>query len=143
MLSFHYWFLLLLITFVYSLFLQMFLFHQHSLPWLIFVTSFLCCCTASATNLREHFLLSYAFYLTFLPDIWYNLLYQDFPGSDSSASKVAGPPIEVRDRPIPSLCFNHTVFGNCMIHRELYLDLPKYVDKLLVAKSLISYKHFS
>ena len=60
-------------------------------------TSFLCCCTASATDLREFFLLSGVFYLTLLPDICHNLLfYQGFPGAGSSTLKVvAGPLTEV------------------------------------------------
>ena len=53
--------------------------HQLSLPWLLFVaflsgTLFLCCCTASATDLRELFLVSGVFYLSLLPEIWHNLL---------------------------------------------------------------------
>ena len=32
----------------------------------------LCCCTVSATDLKELFLLSGVFYLTLLPDIWHN-----------------------------------------------------------------------
>ena len=35
----------------------------------------------------------------------------------------------------PSVCLNHSVFGNYMINRELYLKFSKYVDKLLVGKS--------
>ena len=36
-------------------------------------TSFLCCCTASATDLREHLLPSGVFYLTLLPHICYSI----------------------------------------------------------------------
>ena len=42
-------------------------------------TSFLCCCTTSATDLRELCLLSDVFYLKLLPDIWHNLLLSRFP----------------------------------------------------------------
>ena len=47
----------------------------------------------------------------------------------------------LKHRPSPSVCLNHTVFGNYMISREL--NIWKYVDKLLVVKSLINLKHFS
>ena len=47
----------------------------------------------------------------------------------------------LKHRPSPSVCLNNTVFCNYMISMELYLNLPKYVDKLLVVKSLISFKH--
>ena len=52
-----------------------------------------------------------------------------------------------KHRPIckldPSVCLNHTIFGNYIISRKLCLNLSKYVDKLLVAKSLINFKHIS
>ena len=47
-------------------FLRYFIFHLFP--------GFLCCCTASATDSREPFLLSGAFYLKLLHDIWHNLL---------------------------------------------------------------------
>ena len=121
-----------------SLLVQVFLFHHRFL--LLFLgcfhltkfltinvflssTSFLCCCTASATDLRELFLLSGIFYLTRLPHICHStisamdlrafftlscfLLYTPSQylvqpafikaslGAGSSSLKVAGPPIEV------------------------------------------------
>ena len=42
-------------------------------------TLFLCCCTTSATDLREVCLLSDVIYLKLLPDIWHNLLLSRFP----------------------------------------------------------------
>ena len=57
---------------VFTIVFWVFPFHQLSLPWLFFFlssTSFLCCFTASATDLREFFLLSGVFYLTHLPHI--------------------------------------------------------------------------
>ena len=66
--------------------------------WVLSGTSFLRCCTASATNLRELFLLSVVFYLTLLPNIRYNLLfYQAFPWADSYTWKVVvGSPNETQ-----------------------------------------------
>ena len=66
--------------------------------WVLSGTSFLRCCTASATNLRELFLLSIVFYLTLLPNIRYNLLfYQAFPWADSYTWKVVvGSPTETQ-----------------------------------------------
>ena len=43
----------------------------------------------------------------------------------------------------PSVCLNHTVFGNYVISRELCLNLSKYVDILPLRKSVINSKHFS
>ena len=51
--------------FHYSPFSGVFIFHLSQV--------FLCCCTASATDLGELFLLSGVFYLTLLPIIWHNL----------------------------------------------------------------------
>ena len=42
-----------------------------------------------------------------------------------------------------SIYFNHSVFGIFMISQKLYLNLSKYVDKLLVGKTLINIRHFS
>ena len=86
---------------------RLFSFQELSLPSLFLSgTPLLCCSTASATDLREFFLLSHVFYLTLLPDIWHNLLfYQGFPGASSSTLKVvAGCPTEVQNRPGPSVC---------------------------------------
>ena len=48
----------------------------------------------------------------------------------------------LKNRPAPSVCLNHIMFGNYMIHRELCLKiLSKYVP--LVVKSLINFKHIS
>ena len=43
----------------------------------------------------------------------------------------------------PTVCLNHTVFSKYMISKELNLNLSKYVDKLLVVKTLINIRHFS
>ena len=55
-------------------------------------TSFLGCCTTSAMNWRGLFLFTGIFY-HFLP----NCFYQAFPGTCSSALKVAEPPTQVRN----------------------------------------------
>ena len=36
----------------------------------------------------------------------------------------------------PSVCLNHTVFGKYMISKKPYLNLSKYINKLLVVKTL-------
>ena len=54
--------------------------------------------TASATDLRERFLLSDFFYLTLLPDIWHNLLLSRLPWEPAVLPwRFAGPPTEVRN----------------------------------------------
>ena len=45
-----------------------------------------------------------------------------------------------KHRPCSSVCLNHTVLRNYMISMELYLNLSKYVHKLLVVKSFINFK---
>ena len=104
----------------------------------------LCCCTASATDLREHlFTLR-----TFLPYTLSRHLAQpalirvfwwwQFCLEGCRASHWG-----LRQRPNPSLCLSHTVFGSFMISRELYLNLSKFVDTLLVVTILINFKRFS
>ena len=71
-------------------FLRCFIFHLFRV--------FLCCCTSTATNLGEHFLLSGTFFtlhsfLTFGTTCFY----QGFPGGSSSSLKIAGPPSEFRN----------------------------------------------
>ena len=46
-----------------------------------------------------------------------------------------------KHRPCSSVGLNHTVLRNYMISMELYLNLSKYVHKLLVVKSFINFKH--
>ena len=58
-------------------------------------TLFVCCCTASATDLRELFSLSGIFTLHFFPTFDTTSFYQGFPWTSSSALKVAGPLTEV------------------------------------------------
>ena len=48
----------------------------------------------------------------------------------------------LKQRPTPFLCLNHTVFDISTISKKLYLNLSKYVDKLLVVKTLININHF-
>ena len=48
-----------------------------------------------------------------------------------------------KHRPRPYFCLNNTRFSNYMINREFYLNLSKYVDKLLLVKSFINFKHIS
>ena len=47
----------------------------------------------------------------------------------------------LKHRPSPSVCLNYTVFGMHMISNKIYLNLSKYVDKLLMVKTLINIKH--
>ena len=83
--------ILLLLFWVFS-------FHQLSLPWLFFSgVSFLCCCTACATDLRELFLLLAVVYLHSFLTFGTTYFYQCFPGAGNSALKVAGPSTEVRN----------------------------------------------
>ena len=95
--------------------------------------------TTSATDLRERFLLSGVFYLTLL-----SCFYQGFPVAwkfcleGCRASRWGS-----KQRPGSSVCFNDTVFRNYMISRELYLNLSRCVNKLLVVKSLINVKHIN
>ena len=101
---------------------------------------FLYCCTASAMDLREHLFLLGVFYFTLLPNIWYKLLLSRLPWGWQFHLKGCGVSHwGSKYRPYPSVCLNHTVFCNCNISRELCLYLSKYVDKLLVAKSLINF----
>ena len=71
---------------------------------------------------------------------------QGFPGSwqfflDSCRVSQYGSKHSSR----PSVCLNYKLqfeFTKYIINTELYLTLTKYVDKLLVAKSLINIKYF-
>ena len=109
-------------------------FHFHFLLFSLFRSFFIVCVTASAT----FFILR-----RFLPYTPF-CLYQGFPGAGSSSLKVAGLPTEAsKNKSTPFACLHHTVFGSYMISGELYLNLSNYVDKLLVGKSLINFKHFS
>ena len=75
--------------------------------------------------------------------------YQGFPGADRRQVgslqpwRLQGIPLRFETQTCPSLYLNHTVFGNYIISLELYLNLWKYVDKLLVVKSLINFAHIS
>ena len=102
-----FYYYLLIGLFTPSLFLQVFLFYHWFYfhftnflyrDWVLSGTSFLRCCTVSATNLRKLFLFLVVFYLTLLPNIRYNLLfYQAFPWSDSYTWKVVvGSPTETQ-----------------------------------------------
>ena len=98
-----------------------------------------CCCYCECYGFEKAFFTLRCFFnLTLL-----SCFYQGFPGASSSALKVAGWNWGSKHRPDPSVCLNHTVFGSYMINRELYLNSPKYGDKLIVAKSLINFKHIS
>ena len=74
------------------------------------------------------------------------LLLSRLPGGGSSALKIAGSKLRFhwgsKHRPSPSVCLNHTLFANNMISRELFINLSKHVDKLLVAKSFINLSKF-
>ena len=70
-------------------------FHQLSLPWLS-GTSFLCCCTASATDLRDLFLLWCFLRYTPSRHLGEPAFIKAFLGADSSSLMVRGTPTEVR-----------------------------------------------
>ena len=102
---------------------------------------FLCyfVCTTSAMDLRERFLLSRIFYLKLLHRIWdmhcHNLL--SWKLSWLFFHKVSRVFYKgLKHIPSPFVCLNHRVFRKYMISKELYLNLSKVVDKLLVAKGL-------
>ena len=59
--------------------------------------SFLCCCTACATDLRELFFLLAVVYLHSFLTFGTTYFYQCFPGAGNSALNVAGPSTEVRN----------------------------------------------
>ena len=121
------------------LFLQMFLLLIAFVHFTFFhsVCQVLCFCvvTASATNLRESFLpyTPSCFYQGFLElaVLPWRLQVQNWGCHWGS-----------KHRPSPSVCLNHTLFANNMISRELYINLSKHVDKLLVAKSFINLSKF-
>ena len=113
------------------------------LPTFFAVTSFLFCCTASATDLRERFLLSDISYLTLLPNIWHNLLLSRLPwGWQLHLEGCRVSQWGSKHRHCPYVCLSHTVLGNYTIKRELYSNFSKYVEKLLMGKSVINFKHF-
>ena len=60
-------------------------------------------------------------------------------GSDRSSLKVAGLHTMVQE----AASLNHTVICKYLINTELYLSFSKYVDKLLVMKSLINILKFA
>ena len=117
-------------------FLQMFLLSMHFLTSLCFFTAVFAA-IASATDLKEVFFtlrqlftLQPFLLLLRLPWVW------QFSVEGCKAFYWS-----LKHRPNPSICLNHAVFGNYMISRKLYLNLSKYVDKLLMVKSLINVKH--
>ena len=121
---------------LHSLHFVMFSFFQVSLLLHVFIIDCFCVVIASATDLRERFLLSGVFYLTLLYVFVKAFLLFSLEGYRASHWGL-------KHRPSPSVCLNHTVFASYMISMELYLNLSKFVDKLLVGKSLIHFKHFS
>ena len=82
-----FWVLSLLIPFFH---VTNFPYHDCFFCYFLFGTSFFCCCTASATDFRELFLLSGVYYLTLLPDIIKASL-----GASSSSLRAAGTLAEV------------------------------------------------
>ena len=64
-------------------------------------------------------------------------------GADSSYMKIAGLHTVVQNSSSPTVCLNHAVVHKYLINKELYLTLSKYVDKLLVLKSLINIENVS
>ena len=106
------------------------------------VSQVLCFCVVVLRVLwiwESVFLLS-GIFLPYTP-YWF---YQGFHGASSSFLKVAGLPTDARNKyPTHLFCLNLTVFGNYVINREICLNLSKYVDKLLVGKCVVNFKHFN
>ena len=100
-------------------------------------TSFLCCCIASATDLRERFFSLKRASFTFMISINVSLEQAALPW------RLQGFPLRFQIQTRPSFCLNHTVFSKYMISKELYLNLSKYVDILHVGKSVINFQNFS
>ena len=125
--SFQHWVLLL--------FFGCFLFWFHVFISPTFFT--LCCCTASAANLREFFYSHVYFTLHSFPTFDTTCFYQGFPGSQQlfvegfRASHWGSKQV-----PCPSVCMNHTVFikrywsvGSIYVvrpYRTLYQPLPRF-----------------
>ena len=78
------------------------------------------------------------FYLTLLPAFFKAFLGQQLCLEGCRASHWGS-----KHRLGPSVSLNRTLFGNCMISREIYLNYSKYSEKLLVGKTVINFKHFS
>ena len=74
------------------------------------------------------------FTLHSFPTFGTTCFYQGFPGSELLTEVQ-------KHRLDPSVCLNHTVFGNCMVSREIFFNLSKCVDKLLVGKGLINFTY--
>ena len=82
------------------------------------VTSFLCCCTTNATDLRELFLLSGVLYLTLRPEIWHNLLLSRLPwGRQFSLQVCRAFHWCSKHRPGPTVCLSHTVQQTVFVAR--------------------------
>ena len=121
------------------LFLQMFLlliaFVHFTFFSLCLSGTLLLCCYRECYGFEGEFFTLHSF-----------LLLSRLPGGGSSALKIAGSKLRFhwgsKYRPSPSVCLNHTLFANNMISRELYINLSKHVDKLLVAKSFINLSKF-
>ena len=91
---------------------------------LLFIRYFvLCCCIASATDLRELFIILRRFFtLHSFPTFGTTCFYQDFPGSwqffieDCSTSHWGS-----KYRPSPSVCLDQTVFSKKVLVSRFYL----------------------
>ena len=69
------------------------------------------CCTASATNFRELFILSIVFYFTLLLGICHNLLLSRLGSSSPWRLQGLVLRLETQTRPAASVCLNHTMFS--------------------------------
>ena len=135
-----FWFLFVFVS-SYFRFFRCFYFWLHLFTSLLlhclWGTLFLCCYRECYGFDRAFFTLRH-----FLPNTP-SCFYQGFPGANSSDLEVVGPPLRFEIQNCSIYFLNHTVFGSYIIIRELYLNLSKYVDKLIVAKILINFKHIS
>ena len=70
---------LIVFTVFFGVFIVNWIFYVTNFAAFLSGTLFLCCCTASVTDLRELFLHSGVFYLKLLPDIWHSPLLSRLP----------------------------------------------------------------
>ena len=140
-------FLFVFISSRFHLFSFLFLFH-----FTFFLLSFLqmflhcLCCYHECYGFERTFYHQAFFALHFflLPDIWQNLLLSRLPwGRQFFLEDCRAFYSGSKHRLGPFVGLNQEIFGNYMISMELYLNFSKYVDKLLVVKSLINFNHIS
>ena len=70
--------------------------------------------------------------------------YQGFPGSWQFFFEGCRASHRVSKQSLsPTICLNHTVIRKYLINTELYINFSKYIDELLVAKSLTNILKFT